>query len=147
MSSFFGLIKIVWLVQNCRSNKCLQFLKPPELPGGGGLAQLGPGLPGLCLGPAGDLKRSPDPSPTHAPLTTNPGSAPDFIYSSFTYACILHLIFLTFCSKFTWFIILIRFDIFLIFWELSLFVLTPEFLSGLQLVLSMYHLMTPHNFQ
>jgi hypothetical protein len=33
-------------------------------------------LSGLCLGPAGDLKRSPDPSPTHAPLTTNPGSAP-----------------------------------------------------------------------
>jgi hypothetical protein len=40
-----------------------------------GLSPLGP-LPGLCLGPAGDLKRSPDPSPTHAPLTTNPGSAP-----------------------------------------------------------------------
>ena len=34
--------------------------------GGGGLAPLDP-LPGLCLGPAGDLKRSPDPSPTHAP--------------------------------------------------------------------------------
>ena len=25
---------MVWLVQNCRSNKCLQFLKPPELPVG-----------------------------------------------------------------------------------------------------------------
>ena len=37
---------------------------------------MGP-LPGLCLGPDGDLKRSSDPSPTHAPpLTTNPGSAP-----------------------------------------------------------------------
>ena len=40
-----------------------------------GLSPLCP-LPGLCLGPAGDLKRSSDPSPTHAPLTTNPGSAP-----------------------------------------------------------------------
>jgi hypothetical protein len=48
-SRFFGLIKMVWLVQNCRSNKCLQFLKSPELPGG--LAPLGT-LPGLCLGPA-----------------------------------------------------------------------------------------------
>jgi hypothetical protein len=28
-SSFFGLIKMVWLVQNCRLNKCLQFLKAP----------------------------------------------------------------------------------------------------------------------
>ena len=25
---------MVWLVQNCRSNKCLQFLKSPELQGG-----------------------------------------------------------------------------------------------------------------
>ena len=65
---YFGLIKMVWLVQNCRSIKCLQFLKPPELMrgGGGGFAPLGP-LPGLCLRPAGDIKRSPDPSPTHAP--------------------------------------------------------------------------------
>ena len=43
----------------------------------GGLSPLGP-LPGFYPGPAGDLKRSPDPSPTHAPpLTTNPGFAPD----------------------------------------------------------------------
>ena len=50
----------------------------PQTPRASGeLAPLGP-LPGLCLGPAGDLKRSPDPSPTHAPLTTNPGSAPDY---------------------------------------------------------------------
>ena len=50
----------------------------PKIPraSGGGFAPLGP-LPGFYPGPAGDLKRSPDPSPTHAPpLTTNPGSAP-----------------------------------------------------------------------
>ena len=43
-----------------------------------GIRPLGP-LPGLCPGPAGDLKRPPDPSPTYAPpLTTNPGSAPGY---------------------------------------------------------------------
>ena len=55
---------MVWLVQNCRSNKCMYFLRPPE-------------LRGSVLEPLGDLKRSPDPSPTHAPLIPNPGSAPD----------------------------------------------------------------------
>ena len=61
----------------------------PELPGG--LASMGP-LPGLCLGAAGDL---PDPSPTHAPLTTNHGSAPVscssisniFLTSNVTFPC------------------------------------------------------------
>ena len=49
----------------------------PKIPrASGGIAPLGP-PPEFCPGPAGDLKRSPDPSPTHAPLTTNPGSAPD----------------------------------------------------------------------
>jgi hypothetical protein len=48
----------------------------PKIPRtSGGFAPLGP-LPGFYPGPAGDIKRSPDPSPTHAPLTTNPGSAP-----------------------------------------------------------------------
>ena len=48
----------------------------PKIPrASGGLAPLCP-LPGFYPGPAGDLKRLPDPSPTHAPLTTNPGSAP-----------------------------------------------------------------------
>ena len=48
----------------------------PKIPrASGALAPLGP-LPGFCPGPAEDLKRSPGPSPTHAPLTTNPGSAP-----------------------------------------------------------------------
>ena len=56
---------MVWLVQNCRSIKCLQFLKPPELRGEGVLRP--PGPPTRAL-------------PTHAPLTTNPGSAPDYIY-------------------------------------------------------------------
>ena len=66
---------MVWLVQNCRSNKSMYFLRPPELRGG-----LSPWAPyqGSILEPRGDLKRSPDPSPTHAPpLIPNPGSAPD----------------------------------------------------------------------
>ena len=49
---------MVWLVQNCRSNKCL-LVKSPELQGAL-FAPLGP-LPGFCSGPTGDLKRSPDP--------------------------------------------------------------------------------------
>ena len=49
--------------------------------GGGGFSPLGP-LPGFYPGPAGDLKRSPDPSPTHAPLTTNPGSVPEVVLKS-----------------------------------------------------------------
>ena len=71
---------MVWLVQSCRSIKCLQFLKPPELRRGGGFAPLGP-LPGLCLRPAGGTVCGPQtprlltPPP---PLTTNPGSAPDY---------------------------------------------------------------------
>ena len=57
---------MMWLVQNCRSNKC-NSSNPQSLEGGGGggFAPLDP-LLGLCPGPAGDLKRSPDPSPTHA---------------------------------------------------------------------------------
>ena len=49
-----------------------------------GLCPLGL-LPGLCIEPAGDLKRSPDTSPNHAPpLTTNPGSAPEDSVSDIT---------------------------------------------------------------
>ena len=48
----------------------------PRAYGGGGFVSLDP-LLGLFPGPDGDLKRSPDPSPTHAPLIPNPGSAPD----------------------------------------------------------------------
>ena len=51
------------------------FPQTPQSLGWRGFAHLDP-LLGLCPGPAGDLKRSPDPSPTHAPLIPNPGSAP-----------------------------------------------------------------------
>ena len=58
---------MVWLVQNYRSIKCLQFLKPPELRsvcgGGGNWAP----YQGSAYDPLGDMKRTPDPSPTHAP--------------------------------------------------------------------------------
>ena len=60
---------MVWLVQNCRSNKCLI---PKTLRASRGLR---------TPGPAVDLKRSPDPSPSHFPLTTNPRSAPDTTFS------------------------------------------------------------------
>ena len=80
---------MVWLVQNCRSNKCLI----PKIPrASGGFAPLG-SLPGFYPGPVGDLKRSPDPSPTHAPplLTTNPGSAPGIcVYYFMILSCCLH---------------------------------------------------------
>ena len=74
---------MVWLVQNCRSIKCLQFLKPPELRRGDSF----PWAPyqGSSYDPLRYIKRSPDPSPTHAPpppppppVTTNPGSAPEY---------------------------------------------------------------------
>ena len=55
---------MVWLVQKCRSNKCNS--SNPQSLGGRGFAHLDP-LLGLCPGPAGELKRSPDPSPTHTP--------------------------------------------------------------------------------
>jgi hypothetical protein len=48
----------------------------PRAYGGGGFVPLDPLLE-FCPGPAGDIKRSPDPSPTHVPLIPNPGSAPD----------------------------------------------------------------------
>ena len=35
---------------------------------------------GSVLDPLGDLKRTLDPSPTHAPLIPNPGSAPDALW-------------------------------------------------------------------
>ena len=53
-----------------------------------------------------DLKRSPDPSPTHAPLTTNPGSAPGSSHLQF----ILHLNKITECLKMTTFKIVLTFD-------------------------------------
>ena len=62
-------MKMVWLVQNCRSNKCtcMYFLKPPE-------------LRGSFLEPLVDLKRSSYPSPSRVPLIPNPGSAPGYAH-------------------------------------------------------------------
>ena len=67
---------MVRLVQNCLQINVCNSSNPQSL-GGRGFAHLDP-LLGLCPGPAGDLKQSPDPSPTHAPLIANPGSAPDY---------------------------------------------------------------------
>ena len=53
----------------------------PKIPRASGFDPLGP-LPVFYPGPAGDLKRSPDPSPTHAPLTTNPESALEVVLKS-----------------------------------------------------------------
>ena len=65
---------MVGLVQNCRSNKCLQFLKPPELPGG--FAAWAP-YQGSALDPLGTLSGPKTPRLlTPTPLITNPGSPP-----------------------------------------------------------------------
>ena len=56
---------MVWLVQNCRSIKCLQFLKPPELRRGASFPWAS--YQGSAYDPLRYIKRSPDPSPTHAP--------------------------------------------------------------------------------
>ena len=64
---------MVWLVQNCRSNKCLLFLKPPERPGA-----WPPWAPywGSALDPLGTVCGPQTPHLLTLPLTTNPGSAP-----------------------------------------------------------------------
>ena len=66
---------MVWLVQNCRSIKCLQFLKPPELRGGGACP---PGPPTRALPTTrwGTLSGPQTPRLLTPPLTTNPGSTP-----------------------------------------------------------------------
>ena len=66
---------MVWLVQNCRSNKCLLFLKSPELQGA-----LPPWAPyqGFTLDQLGTLSGLQIPRLLTPPLTTNPGSAPDY---------------------------------------------------------------------
>ena len=70
---------MVWLVQNCRSNKCMYFLRPPELRGGEGYP---PGPPtralswnrwGTLSGPQTPLLLTPP------PLIPNPGSAPEYV--------------------------------------------------------------------
>jgi hypothetical protein len=65
---------MVWLVQNCRSVKCLQFLKPPELRRGA----LPPWAPcqGSVYDPLRTLSGPQTPRLLTPPLTTNPGSAP-----------------------------------------------------------------------
>ena len=54
---------MVWLLPNCRSNKCLQFLKPPELP-----------FPIKVL--SGTRSGPQTPRILTPPLTTNPGCVP-----------------------------------------------------------------------
>ena len=61
------------MLQNCWRKSFLNTQNPWA--SGGGFAPRGP-LPGQSPGPAGDLKRPPDPSPTFVPLTQNPGSVP-----------------------------------------------------------------------
>ena len=57
---------MVWLVQNCHSIKCLQFLKPP-----------GPPTRALHTTRCGTLRGPQTPRLLTPLLTTNPGSAPD----------------------------------------------------------------------
>ena len=66
---------MVWLVQNCRSIKCLQFLKPPELRRGASP----PWAPfqGSVYDPLVTLSGPQTPRLLTPPsVTTNPGSAP-----------------------------------------------------------------------
>ena len=65
---------MVWLVQNCCSNKCLQFLKSPELQGG--FATPCAPYHGSTLDQLGTLSGPQTPRLLTPPLTTNPGSAP-----------------------------------------------------------------------
>ena len=64
---------MVWLVQNCRSNKCL-IPQTPEFPGG--FASLAP-YHGSALVPLGTLSGPQTPRLLTPPLTTHPGSAPE----------------------------------------------------------------------
>jgi hypothetical protein len=68
------------MLQNCWRKSFLNTQNPRA--SGGGFAT------------AGDLKRSPDPSPTFVPLTQNPGSAPvkdAKIYAFFNEKCLYNL--------------------------------------------------------
>ena len=68
---------MVWLVQNCRSKKCMYFLRPPERRGGGGGYPPGPPTRALSWNRWGTLSGPQTPllltPPT--PLIPNPGSA------------------------------------------------------------------------
>ena len=78
---------MVWLVQNCRSNKCLI----PKIPrASGGFAPLG-SLPGFYPGPAVTLSGPQTPRLLTPPLTTNPGTAPGIcVYYFMILSCCLH---------------------------------------------------------
>ena len=65
---------MVWLVQNCRSNKCLQFLNPPELRGG--FNPPGPPTRALSWNRCGTLSGPQTPLLLTPPLIPNPGPAP-----------------------------------------------------------------------
>ena len=60
---------MVWLVQNCRSNKCMYFLRPLELRGGGGYPAGPPTRAlswnrwGTLSGPQTPLQLTPPPPP------------------------------------------------------------------------------------
>jgi hypothetical protein len=81
---------MVWLVQNCRSNKCLISQTPQSFRGA---------LPpwahyhGSVLDPLGTLSGLQTPRLLTPPLTTNPGSAPDnrfFILNEVTISVIVY---------------------------------------------------------
>ena len=64
---------MVWLVQNCRSNKCMYFLRPQELRGG---YPPGPPTRALSWNRWGTLSGPQTPLLLTPPLIPNPGSAP-----------------------------------------------------------------------
>ena len=68
---------MVWLVQNCRSNKRMYFLRPPELRGGG--FSPGPPTRALSWNRWGTLSGPQTPLLLTPPLIPNPGSAPEYI--------------------------------------------------------------------
>ena len=75
---------MVWLVQNCRSNKCLISQTPRAS---------GAHYYGSVLDPLGTLSGPQTPRLLTPPLTTNPGSAPDnrfFILNEVTISVIVY---------------------------------------------------------
>ena len=95
---------MVWLVQNCRSNKCLISQTPRA---SGGFCPPGPTTTALSLTHWGPLSGPQTPRLLTPPLTTNPGSAPDnrfFILNEVTISviallCIRHFFLQVRCSR------------------------------------------------